>query len=158
MQFSRTVPVSLPGIVLVPPARGVDDVRARRDRRGAELGGASLDEEREAAERDARGADALEGFEVAFARDGQEALQMIDDGALPQVVITDIIMPRREGLEVIIELRKKHPGIRLIAISGGGRTKSADFLLLAKKLGADAILAKPLDMDTLEKTVRGLVA
>ncbi len=98
------------------------------------------------------------GFEVAFAKDGQEALQMIDDGALPQVVITDIIMPRREGLEVITELRKKYPAIHLIAISGGGRTKSADFLMLAKKLGADAVLAKPFDIETLEKTVRGLVA
>ncbi|HYD19028.1 MAG TPA: response regulator [Patescibacteria group bacterium] len=99
------------------------------------------------------------GFEVAFARDGQEALNMIDEGHhRPQVVITDIIMPKREGLEVIMELRKRHPQIRLIAISGGGRTKSADFLQLAKKLGADAILPKPLDLDMLEKTVRSLAS
>ena len=99
------------------------------------------------------------GFDVAYARDGQEALNMIDGGSHhPQVVITDIIMPRKEGLEVIMELRRRHPDIRLIAISGGGRTKSTDFLHLAKKLGADAILPKPLDIDMLEKTVRELVA
>lgn len=96
------------------------------------------------------------GFEVAAAKDGQEALQLIEEGEAPNVVITDIIMPRKEGLEVIIELRKRHPAVRVIAISGGGRTKSADFLHLAKKLGADAILPKPLDLDQLEKTVRGL--
>lgn len=96
------------------------------------------------------------GFDVAFAKDGQDALQMIDGGHRPQVVITDIIMPRKEGLEVIIELRKRHPSVRVIAISGGGRTKSADFLHLAKKLGADVILPKPLDIDVLEQTVRGL--
>lgn len=98
------------------------------------------------------------GFDVSFAKDGSEALELIDAGRRPQVVITDIIMPRREGLEVIMELRRKHPGIRLIAISGGGRTRSADFLQLARKLGADAIMPKPLDIDALEKTVRELLA
>lgn len=97
------------------------------------------------------------GFDVSFAKDGNEALELINAGKSPQVVITDIIMPRREGLEVIMELRKKHPAIRLIAISGGGRTKSADFLQLAKKLGADAVMPKPLDIDMLEKTVRELI-
>lgn len=97
------------------------------------------------------------GFNVVFARDGQEALTMLEEGGhRPAVVITDIIMPRREGLEVIREIRRKFPEIRLIAISGGGRTKSADFLQLAKKLGADAILPKPLDIDVLEKAVREL--
>ncbi len=99
------------------------------------------------------------GFDVTVASDGQEALSMIDEGICkPQVVITDIIMPRKEGLEVIMELRRRHPHIRLIAISGGGRTKSADFLQLAKKLGADAVLPKPLDIDELEKTVRSVLA
>lgn len=99
------------------------------------------------------------GFEVVAARDGQEALGMIDEGEYrPHVVVTDIIMPRKEGLEVIMDLRRRHPDIRLIAISGGGRTKSADFLQLAKKLGADAVLPKPLDIDQLEKTVRSVIA
>lgn len=99
------------------------------------------------------------GFKVDVATDGQQALSMIDAGTCaPQVVVTDIIMPRKEGLEVIMELRRRHPAIRLIAISGGGRTKSADFLQLAKKLGADAVLPKPLDIDQLEKTVRSVLA
>lgn len=97
------------------------------------------------------------GFDVVFARDGAEALEMVEQGRRPQVVITDIIMPKREGLDVIMEIRRKYPDMRLIAISGGGRTKSQDFLQLARKLGADAVMPKPLDMDALEKTVRELV-
>jgi CheY-like chemotaxis protein len=97
------------------------------------------------------------GFDVVFARDGAEALEMVEQGRRPQVVITDIIMPKREGLDVIMEIRRKYPEMRLIAISGGGRTKSQDFLQLARKLGADAVMPKPLDIDALEKKVRELV-
>jgi CheY-like chemotaxis protein len=98
------------------------------------------------------------GFEVTFAKDGLEAVTVIGETVMPQVVITDIIMPRKEGLEVITDIRRKHPDIRLIAISGGGRSKSVDFLQMAKQLGADATLQKPLDIDELEKTIRRLVS
>lgn len=94
------------------------------------------------------------GFDVSEAVDGEQGMQLIDAESPPHVVITDIIMPRKEGLETIIEIRKKHPGIKLIAISGGGRTKTMDFLELARKLGVDAVIPKPLDMEELEKTVR----
>ena len=96
------------------------------------------------------------GFEVREAPDGDEGLRSIDLKAPPHIVITDIIMPRKEGLETIIEIRKKFPGIKLLAISGGGRTRTMDFLELAEKLGAHAILPKPIDMDELEQTVRRL--
>ncbi|MEZ0260512.1 MAG: response regulator [Alphaproteobacteria bacterium] len=96
------------------------------------------------------------GFEVIEARDGQEAIRLIAEGCRPLVMVTDIIMPRKEGLETIVEVRRHHPGIRLVAISGGGRSKSADFLQLAQKLGADAVMPKPVDIDELEKTVRRL--
>jgi len=99
------------------------------------------------------------GFDVFPACDGQEAVRLIDTRAVaPHVVITDIIMPRQEGLETIIDLRRRYPDIRLLAISGGGRTKSADFLQLAARMGADAVMPKPIDIDELEKTVRELVS
>jgi CheY-like chemotaxis protein len=98
------------------------------------------------------------GFDVSMARDGFEAMTMIEEGQPPHVVVTDIIMPRKEGLEMIIELRRRYPGVRLIAISGGGRAKSADFLQMAARLGADAVIPKPLDIDELEQTVRRLGA
>ena len=97
------------------------------------------------------------GFEVIQARDGQEAMTHLEEGRRPNVVITDLIMPRREGLEIIMEIRKQHPGIRLVAMSGGGRSKSADFLQMAARLGADAIMPKPVDITELEKTVRDLM-
>lgn len=96
------------------------------------------------------------GFEVVEALDGEQGMQLIDPASPPRLLITDIIMPRQEGLETIIKIRKSYPSVKIIAISGGGRTKTMDFLELAKKLGADAILAKPLDIDELERTVKKL--
>jgi len=98
------------------------------------------------------------GFEMSEAIDGEHGLEVIQkSGQAPHIVITDIIMPKKEGLETIMQIRKQYGAIKLIAISGGGQAKAMDFLELAKKLGADAVLAKPLDMAELEKTVRSLV-
>jgi CheY-like chemotaxis protein len=72
----------------------------------------------------------------------------------PKVVITDIVMPEKEGIETIMELRKSCPSVKIVAISGGVRTGTNDFLHLAKKLGADEILSKPLDMDRLENLMK----
>lgn len=96
------------------------------------------------------------GYEVQEAADGGQGLELLDPEKLPAIVITDIIMPQKEGLETIIEIRKNFPQIKLVAISGGGRTRSTDFLTLAKRLGADAILPKPVDLDHLEKTIKSL--
>lgn len=98
------------------------------------------------------------GFEVISAKDGQEALNIMGEGRVPDVVITDLIMPRTEGLEVIMSVRRQYPGIRLVAISGGGRSKAADFLQMAAKLGADAVMPKPLNIEELEKTILELMA
>lgn len=98
------------------------------------------------------------GYDVMQAADGEQGLLFMDTANLPAIVITDIIMPHKEGLETIIEIRKKFPGIKLIAISGGGRTRSTDFLHLAEKLGSDITLPKPLDMDELERAVKSLLS
>lgn len=98
------------------------------------------------------------GFQVTSAAGGDEGLNMIDPAHLPGVVITDIIMPGKSGLEVITEMRKRHPTVRLIAMSGGGRVKAADDLLeKAAELGADVVLSKPLDLDALEQAVYKLL-
>lgn len=96
----------------------------------------------------------LSGFSVVEAADGEQGLQMVAVTNPPAVVITDIIMPGKSGLDVIAALRKGQPSIRIIAISGGGKVKATDDLLeKAKELGADAVLSKPLDLDELEKTI-----
>lgn len=98
------------------------------------------------------------GYDITEASDGEQGLQSLEKDGFPALVITDIIMPNKEGLETIIAIRDRYPHLKLIAISGGSRTKSTDFLELAKKLGAHAIFTKPIDLDELEKTVQSLLA
>ncbi len=95
----------------------------------------------------------FEGFTVHEAANGNEGLARIAQST-PDVVITDILMPDKEGIETILELRRTHPKIRIIAISGGGRTGNKDFLRTAKHLGADRTLAKPFGLAELLRLVR----
>jgi CheY-like chemotaxis protein len=100
-----------------------------------------------------------EGFTVAVAENGQQGLDMLDSVS-PALVITDLIMPEKEGLETIVELRKRQPGLPIIAISGGGRDAEPDFLNFARKLGANEVLAKPFEpeqlVDALHRHLRAL--
>jgi CheY-like chemotaxis protein len=89
------------------------------------------------------------GHEVWAEADGRAGLKRVRE-IKPDLVITDMVMPEKEGVETIIELRRTIPGIRIIAISGGGRVSSADYLHLAKKLGAFATLAKPFGREELK--------
>ncbi len=82
------------------------------------------------------------GYEVREACNGKEAIKLFDDSA-PDVVLTDLIMPEKEGLETIAEIRQSHPHVKIIAMSGGGRVSAVDHLRVAKAMGADQILAKP---------------
>ncbi len=83
-----------------------------------------------------------EGLSVEVARDGEEVVERAK--AKPfDIIITDISMPKKEGIEVIMEVKALHPSIKVIAISGGGRKGKMDFLRMAKMVGATAILAKP---------------
>ena len=98
------------------------------------------------------------GYQIECARDGEEGLDIVNHSYNPDIVICDIIMPRKEGIETIIELKRSLPGVKVIAISGGGRTKAGDFLQLAEKLGANASVEKPIDMDHLERVGAGLLS
>ena len=92
------------------------------------------------------------GHEVTTANDGVEALRIVDRQAV-DVVITDLIMPEKEGVETISELRRRFPEIKIIAMSGGGLGGALDYLRLARALGAAQTLSKPFDRETLLKTV-----
>lgn len=82
------------------------------------------------------------GHEVQEARNGEEALAMYSVKPT-DVVITDLVMPEKEGLETIIELRRTYSDVKIIAMSGGDRTGVQNNLELARKFGANHILTKP---------------
>ena len=82
------------------------------------------------------------GHTVTEARDGQEGMAKYAR-SVPDLVITDLIMPEKEGLETIMDLRRKNPGVKIIAMSGGGRVTGADYLQVAKAMGAARVFAKP---------------
>lgn len=97
------------------------------------------------------------GHSVAVASDGREALAALPT-VKPDLVITDIVMPEKEGIQTIIEVRKADPKIKTLAISGGGRIGSPDLLAIASKVGADGILAKPIRLDELRRAVDSILA
>ena len=73
------------------------------------------------------------------------------------LVITDLIMPDEDGLKVIMKIREIKPGIKVIAISGGGKAGPASYLNLAKALGADAIYSKPFSINDLVLKINDLL-
>ncbi len=86
------------------------------------------------------------GHDVTAVEDGQRALSYLERHPA-EVVVTDIIMPGKDGLETIAALRRRFPNAKIIAISGGARPSGAGALHAAKALGADRILAKPFRQD-----------
>jgi CheY-like chemotaxis protein len=88
------------------------------------------------------------GYEVISAEDGYRGLAAFRRDK-PDLVITDIIMPEKEGIQTIMEIRQERADAKIIAISGGGRIGNTDFLRIAQQLGANDIIAKPFDPDDL---------
>jgi DNA-binding NtrC family response regulator len=76
----------------------------------------------------------------------------------PELVITDILMPDKEGIETIREIKQIAPKARIIAISGGGRTSRTDFLTVAEKFGAMESLKKPFRRNDLLACVERVMA
>ena len=98
-----------------------------------------------------------DGHEVRLACNGLEAILQMDQRPA-DVVILDIIMPVREGIETLRVLRRKHPGAKVIAISGGGRAGPDGYLQLARRLGAHATLCKPFGREELVAVLQRLAA
>lgn len=102
------------------------------------------------------------GHEVDVAADGTEGMRCLRENPADLVII-DLFMPKKDGIQSIIELRLNHADVKVIAISGGGRTlpfmhrKADEFLYMAKVLGADESFAKPVDREELLAAVERLV-
>jgi CheY-like chemotaxis protein len=95
------------------------------------------------------------GHEILEAANGKIALDLLKTTPA-ELVITDIIMPEMEGIDLIMTTRTRYPGIRIIAISGGGKIDPNLCLNMAGKLGADRILRKPFGKSALLSMISDL--
>lgn len=92
------------------------------------------------------------GFEVHTAENGTQGLALVHQ-QLPDLVVTDLLMPEKDGLEIIREIHREYPGMKVIAMSGGHRAE-LDFLVEAQLFGAAHAIAKPFAFSTLMALVQ----
>ena len=84
----------------------------------------------------------MNGHIVSKANNGEVGLGKINQSSF-DLIITDLIMPHKGGIEVLLDIKRDHPQLKVIAISGGGRTSSKNYLSISESLGANGVLAKP---------------
>lgn len=106
------------------------------------------------------------GHQVRVASNGNEGMQLQREEPA-DLVITDIIMPEKDGVRTIKEMRQEFPGSRIIAISGGGGVEpvaykpgaitTTAYLAAAKEVGADRVFTKPFDREDLIRAVTELL-
>lgn len=95
----------------------------------------------------------LEGYTVHTAENGEEGLALVGRYTF-DLVITDMIMPVKDGLKFIMELIRDYPDLKILAISGGGAIKAERYLTMAGYLGDIATLEKPFKREVLLDLVR----
>jgi len=97
-----------------------------------------------------------EGYEVEHAANGKVGMKVCREQEI-DLIITDIIMPEKDGIEMILELRNDFPQLKIIAISGGGRLGPDGYLEMAQKLGAHKTFFKPFNRREILDAVRDLL-
>ncbi len=99
-----------------------------------------------------------EQHEIFEASSGQEASDILDKHAI-EIMITDLVMPGKTGLDLIMEIKEKIPELSIIAISGGGGINGRfDYLPIAQLIGANNIIRKPFSIADIKQTVKELLA
>jgi len=96
------------------------------------------------------------GFHVTSCHDGKQAVIDLNSKSF-DILLTDIIMPDMDGYELIRITKSNHPGIFIVAMTGGGNFKADDYLKMAKPIGADAILEKPFTYDDIREITEDLI-
>lgn len=96
------------------------------------------------------------GHSVIEAENGHEALKSLHEHKI-DIVIIDLVMPQKGGLETLMEIRDYNPELKIIIISGKIETSSDSIQMLATQFNVEAVLAKPFDIDEMLKTVGGLL-
>jgi DNA-binding response OmpR family regulator len=94
------------------------------------------------------------GYEVIEASNGDAGLKLFRTHPA-DLVITDLIMPEKEGVETMLELRRDFPALPIIVVSGGARTSGRDYLPIARQLGVRCALAKPFSRQEILEAIRG---
>lgn len=97
------------------------------------------------------------GYTVVEASDGDEGLSLQRSQSF-DLIITDLIMPDKEGIQIIRELRKENNKVRIIAMSAGGRGGATDYLKWARLMGAKQCLSKPIKREELLNAVSAVLA
>ena len=95
------------------------------------------------------------GYETIEAEDGEEALQLFKKFS-PPLIITDVVMPGKNGIEIIMEIREINPDVKFIVISGGGHVPAEKYLALAEAINVEKTFNKPIDPSELLDTVKSL--
>ncbi|RMD58707.1 MAG: response regulator, partial [Nitrospirae bacterium] len=98
----------------------------------------------------------INGYKVFSAPNGKVGMDIFRNHNI-DLVVTDIFMPEKEGLETIKEMKREKPSINIIAISGGGQKGNMEFLHVAKFIGADRTLAKPFSIHELLRMIKELL-
>jgi two-component system response regulator (stage 0 sporulation protein F) len=94
-----------------------------------------------------------DGHDVVVAADGQEACDLYGKSDI-DLIITDLVMPEKNGIQMIMDLKNQTPDLKVVAISGGsGFTGDIDLLSVAKLLGAKHIIRKPFGVDDIRNAV-----
>lgn len=99
----------------------------------------------------------IHGHSVVRAKNGIEAIRQYNAGSI-DLVLTDIVMPDMEGLELIHKLHRTAPQIKIVAMSGGGLNNAPIYLSIAKNFGAIEVLAKPFSGDELIASIQAALA
>ncbi|MBN2013239.1 response regulator [candidate division KSB1 bacterium] len=98
-----------------------------------------------------------EGYDVAEANNGVEGIKYLKDASEIDCIVTDLIMPEKEGIETIIDVKRDYPNIKILAISGGGKGNAQNYLHIAKAMGADLTLSKPFIKKELIDAIQQLI-
>lgn len=96
------------------------------------------------------------GYEIDLAANGNEGLALFKRTPA-DLVITDIIMPEKEGLETIRAMRRERPDLKIIAMSGGGKVSADNYLEIARIFGASKVIEKPFTQQDMVAAVQGLM-
>ena len=96
------------------------------------------------------------GYEVVTAPNGKVGTKLFREDPT-ELIITDIFMPEKEGIETIIELKREFPTVKIIAISGGGRKGNFKYLEAVEALGATCSFSKPFERQEMLEAIRKLV-